>query len=92
MHSESPSASQLTDSLPTRSHTSPLSQALTSERAERREEGKKMLLQRQEHRNPEGKEGPRSQQKEESKTKREMPQPPLASWPAEWHILVNGSF
>jgi len=68
MDGASPSESQLTDSLSARSHTSPLSQALTSERAERREEGKKVLLQRWEHRHPE--EGPWSQQEEESKTER----------------------
>ena len=46
MDGAAPSESPLADSLPARSHTSPLSQALASERAERSEEGGKALLQR----------------------------------------------
>lgn len=68
MDGAAPSESPLADSLPARSHTSPLSQALASERAERSEEGKKALLQRWEHGHPE--EGPWSQQEEERKTER----------------------
>lgn len=88
MDGASPSESQLTDSLPAQSHTSPLSQALTSERAERREEGKKVLLQRWEHRHPE--EGPWSQQEEERE--REAAKPPSASRLGEWGTWVSGRF
>ena len=91
MAGASPSESQLTDSLPAQSHTSPLSQALTSERAERREEGKKVLLQRWEHRHPE--QGPWSQREEESK--REGGRQTSGSQPAwgmgrlgQWKVLV----
>lgn len=68
MDSESPSESQRTDSLPPDPTQLRLSQAVTSERVERRgrcccREG-----------SPEQQPGPRSQWKEESKTTRQMRQ------------------
>ena len=53
-----------------------------------REEGKKVLLQRWEHRHP--KEGPWSQQEEERE--REAAKPPSASRLGEWGTWVSGRF
>lgn len=89
MAGASPSESQLTDSLPAQSHTSPLSQALTSERAERREEGRRCCCR-------DGSTGTQSKglgaNGRKKAKEREAAKPPSASRLGEWGTWVSGRF
>lgn len=90
MDGAAPSESPLADSLPAGSHTSPLSQALASERAERSEEGRKALLQRRGTGTQ--RKGALGANRRKNAKQREAAKAPLAGRLGEWGLWVSGSF
>lgn len=90
MDGAAPSESPLADSLPARSHTSPLSQALATERAERSEEGRKVLLQRRGTGTP--RKGALGANRRKDAKHREAAKAPLAGRLGGWGLWAGGRF